>query len=171
MNHRRLAVVMLAVFALSGCGGGAPANRPASSAAAGVESAASASPAPESGLTKEFGSTFTWNDGGAITVEAPRPFEPSGTAAKQEAEEYVVMDVTLVNATEKLQSPALWTVRATSGDEEASAVLDIEKGVDFPVSDILPGKQRKYKIAFGRKKDAEFVVQVRYGFDDSGYYK
>lgn len=81
------------------------------------------------------------------------------------------MDVTLINGTDKPQNPLVWSVQATSGDEEARAVFDSANGVDLPTGDILPGKQRKYKIAFGRKKGAEFIVQVSHGFDDSGYYK
>lgn len=166
---RRSVLIALGLVGLSACDDSSPKNT-SSEGTENKETVSSTAPAEES-LTKSFGSTFTWEDGSGITVAEPKVFQPVQFSAKEKADEYVIMEVTLINGTKEPKNPFSWTISATTGDEEATSVIDVEAGIDPPTGDILPGKERRYKVAFGRKKNAEFIVQVRYGFNDSGYYK
>lgn len=190
------AVIGLAALAmLAGCGSSEPVNTSASTPAVSSTNAMTATPTSTSAssnaaatqgadegdrdasgnLTKSFGSTFTWDDGTAITVTAPKPYTPSQTAAidpaKKQLNEYVVMDVTVKNGTKAAINPMVINVQATTGDEDAEAVFDSEKGIDMPTADILPGQSKHWKAVFARQKGQPFVVQVSNGFAANGYYK
>lgn len=178
---------------LSGCGQGVentvePAAKPANSVtvsptassgpaanSATVSPTASVEPADEestpSELTKRFGSTFTWDDGVAITVSKPKTFKKSAYAAGgKDFNSAVSMEVTIKNGSAEPIEAFEVFLKATTGDVEAEAIFD--EGIDSPSAKILPGKSLKYKTAFGVNKGQDFVLTVSYGFGNSdGIYQ
>lgn len=178
---KRLLVAAAACVVLVACSSGAPANAPASQtspAAAGRSATAEPTPAAETSMTKEFGSTFKWDDGVEFTLTAPTEFKPGpyvkDMIQNKAFDEFVIMDATLVNGTDEPLSPMMVNVQATSGDDQAEPVFDSTNGIDFPTADILPGKTSKFKVAFARTKGADFVAQVSNLHDilaEKGYYQ
>lgn len=177
---KRVVVAAAALVLIAGCSSGAPANAPASQAspAAGSSAPAETTPAAETSMTKEFGSTFKWDDGVEFTLTAPAEFTPGpyvkDMIQNKAFDEFVIMDATLVNGTDEPLSPMMVNVQATSGDDQAEAVFDTSNGVDLPTADILPGKTSKFKVAFARTKGADFVAQVSNLHDmlaEKGYYQ
>lgn len=200
MKRQTVAIVALATGLLTACGGSSPSNTPANSApstsSAGAaqmtsspaaETTTSASTpaettpaAPDGGesLTKPFGSTFTWDNGVALTLSAPKVVKATETMSmllqNKALNEIVVMDATLVNGSKEPLSPMMVHAQATTGEGQAEAVFDTGSGIDMPTADILPGKTAKYKVAFAREKGKDFVVQVSNNSDftaKDGYYQ
>lgn len=124
----------------------------------------SAATEAEGGLTKPFGSTFTWDDGVKLTLSEPKVVRPTEImrmlVQNKEFNEIVVINATVVNGTTEPLNPMMVHAQATTGESEAEAVFDSSSGIDPPSADILPGKTAKYKIAFARIKGKEFLVQV-----------
>lgn len=122
-------------------------------------------------LTKPFGSTFTWDDGLAITVSPPQPFTPKGDVSYQDKESkgFVVMEVTFRNGTAGAKEPMLLVLRATTGTREAKRVFDMGNGVEMdPSAKVLPGREVKWRVVYGVDPGKPFVMQVDYGFDRKG---
>ncbi len=128
------------------------------------ETVADTADAPaEGGQTVAFGETVTLPDKeGTITISKPTAFKPSENIVEfiqGDWDEYVVMDVTERNDGAE-PVPAGWSIQATTGSAEAAAFVDTDKGVDTPTVNVMPGKSIKYKVAFGRKKGEDFVLQA-----------
>lgn len=162
----------LTIAGLTGCMGGIS-NTPAEPGGpAPKASSTAADDGEDKTLSKKFGSTFTWDDGASITVSKPKAFKPSEYSSSQKFKDHVIMDVTIKNGSDKPIEAILFGTQATTGDAEAEAVFDGEKGVDLPTSKVLPGKSLKYKIAFGVKKGEDFVLSVSYDFGNTdGIYQ
>lgn len=177
MKPHAITLACVLAVTMTACGSGDPdsptptvaetATAPASQEAppAGDLESEEATPSEEAapGIAK-FGDAVTLPNGeGTIIVTAPEPYKPSETAFMagdwDEWDEYVVMTVTEKNDGKE---PALagWSITATTGDAEAEQVFDSANGVDSPTADVMPGKSITYKIAFGRKKGQDFVLQA-----------
>lgn len=134
---------------------------------------AAATPTPTGGA-QQFGSTFTWADGVAVTVSPPRAFTPSSTAVSMANNsapgKTVVLDVTLRNGGKEPVDPYMLTLRASSGDAEAGQVFDYERGVNAPSAPVQPGKSMKWRVAFERPAP-DLTVTVNWNFGTgSGTY-
>ncbi|MBO1759331.1 MULTISPECIES: DUF4352 domain-containing protein [unclassified Dermacoccus] len=178
-----------AALALCGCssevkntndapGSNTPASSASSAAGEGTtpqtsSSATSTSSDEVNSKTKPFGSTFTWDDGVAITISKPQPFQPSPYAASDtKFKKFVIVDVTLKNGSKEPYNAMTLTTTATSGDKQSDGAFDTEKGVDLPTADILPGKTLTWKQAYGVDATGDLVIAVENGFGNAkGYYK
>lgn len=180
---------VMAVLALAGCSSDVKnssdvsgSKAPTSSASSSVESESAAQTSSSStstssdegsSKTKPFGSTFTWDDGVAVTISKPRSFQPSPYAASDNKfKKFVVVDVTLKNGSKEPYNAMTLTTTATSGDKQSDGVFDSEKGIDLPTADILPGKTLTWKQAYGVDDTGDLVIAVDNGFGNAtGYYK
>lgn len=108
----------------------------------------------------------------AATVSKPTPFKPSETASAPEgAQDFVVIEVTLLNGSDKPVESVLLSTRATSGDAEAEQVFDFDQGIGPPSSKVLPGKTLKWREAYAKPGD-DFVLTVDWNFGGgSGIYQ
>lgn len=146
-----------------------PAADPAASPAPTSPAAPSAASSSPSSLTKKFGSTFTWDDGVALTIGNPTPFTPSQTAFPSKPG--VVMDVTVKNESQEPVNPFMISMQATSGEQQAEQIFDTENSVGAPTASVLPGRSLKFKVAF-TKPSNDFTLQVDYGFGNAqGFYQ
>ena len=118
------------------------------------------SPSAPEGVGK-FGQVVKW-DGVDLTVSKPKAFEPSDTAGGTEKFEHnVSMDVKLTNTGEEPLDPTLVSVSASSAEEEAGAVFDVEKKIESgPTTNILPGKSVTWTVAFNVADPKDLVVEV-----------
>ena len=167
-------VALVLVTALSACGS-APVATPPQQAPTGsagkVASSASLTSAAPSALTKQFGSTFTWDDGLAVTVSAPTPFKPKSDVSYQDKDSkaFVVVEVTFKNGATEPMSPGMLSLRGTTGSREAKRIFDSASGLELePSAKVLPGREVKWKVAFGVDLGQPFTVQIDYGFDRKG---
>ena len=175
--NRSLVIICAAVALTTGCGMGVT-NSEAPEQPGGVKSPASSakkkSTAPKpsaspSSLTKRFGSTFTWDDGVAVTVGKGTPFT-SGPYAAPASTKGLLFTVTVTNGSKEPVNPMLINLQATSGQQQAEAIFDSEQGIDLPTADVLPGRSTTYKAAFSNPS-APFTMQVNYGINATGYYE
>lgn len=114
-----------------------------------------------------YGETWTYEDGLAITVSKPMPFEPSETAAgAEDAEQYVMFTVRIDNGTGDSVEPGEFHATLQSGTTEAEQVFDSAKGLDgAPYSRLLDGRSIEFPIAFGATTIEDLVMQVRPDFE------
>ena len=120
---------------------------------------------PANSETAVFGETWEYTDGVAVTVSAPRPFEPSDTAFAEEAEAYVVFDVTIVNGSEEPYEPLVIT-SVQSGDTEAQEVFDSGNGLEgTPSTTVLPGREVTFQIGYGVEDPEDLVLEIMLGFE------
>jgi hypothetical protein len=78
---------------------------------------------------------------------------------------YLVFDVTVVNGTPDAYEPIAFYATAQSDNVEAQQVFDSEKLALPPSTPLLPGRESKFKIAFGVANPDDLVLMVRPGFD------
>jgi hypothetical protein len=164
------------ILAISACGSTPTASAPPAADAPTAASSSTTTAGAKSDLTKPFGSTFTWDDGVAVTVSKPAPFKPSNPEVVKmqdpQSKSFVVVDVTLKNGSKEPIDAIMLRLKATTGSREAKQLFDTAAGVDLPTSKILPGADLKWKAAFGVDEGAPFVMTVDYGFGNaSGIYK
>ena len=145
------------------------AEQPANSEASEAEESPSEAEEPSS-LTKKFGSTFTWDDGVALTVSKPKEFTSGPYAAPASTKGYL-FDVTVKNGSKEPVEAFAIMLQATSDDQQAEQIFDVEAGIDAPSATLLPGRTIKYKVAFTKPGDS-FTMQVDYGFGNAqGFYE
>jgi len=143
-------------------------NRPSSSApASGRVSMPSATASKKAGPTiTPLGQTFTYENGLAVLVSDPQPYEPSSFVRDMTpAAAYLAFDVTVVNGTPDAYEPIAFYATAQSDNVEAQQVFDSEKLALPPSTPLLPGRESKFKIAFGVANPDDLVLMVRPGFD------
>lgn len=147
-------------------------NRPASSAPASPEAEPTTAPeetseaAPtEEEDAKPFGSSWTWDDGLAITVSKPKDYKPSEYAGQEGYTKYVMFDVTLVNKSSKAWDPSLFFATLQSGNEEAPEIYDSAKLKDRPSTKLLKGREVTFQIAFAVKDPKDLVLEVTPDFE------
>lgn len=111
--------------------------------------------------TPTFGETYPWEDGLSVSVGTPSPFTPSETAAAEPAAAYVTFPVTITNNSPEIFDPGLFVVTAQSGATEADEIFDSANGVGgTPSTDLLPGRQATFDIAFGMDDPADVVMEI-----------
>lgn len=175
----RITIAVASMLAVAGCGAAPVSSTPPtstlsaasaapSSAATSQSSTSSASAHP---LTKPFGSTFTWDDGLAVTISTPKPFTPKSDLTYQDkvSKTFVMMDVTLRNGSPEPKSPGQLFLAGTTGNRESQRVFDTASGADLePWAKVLPGREVTWKVAFGVDAGRPFTLQVDFGFDRKG---
>ena len=120
---------------------------------------------PVEGDTAVFGETWEYTDGVAVTVSAPRPYEPSDTAFPVDAEAYVVFDVTIVNGSDEAYEPLVITTMQ-SGNTEAEQVFDSANGLGGPPSTtVLPGREVTFPVGFAVADPGDLVLEITPGFE------
>ena len=115
-----------------------------------------------------FGETFTYQDGLAVTVSAPQPFQPSDSAAVGEPAppSYVVFDITVKNGTQANYDPASFMASLQSGTVEGEQVFDSASGLGgTPSTTLLPGRESAFRMAFGVTDPNDLVMEVTPGFE------
>ena len=106
----------------------------------------------------------------AITVSKPKEFTSGPNAYPASAKGYL-FDVIIKNGSKEQLDPFMINLQATSGDQQAEPIIDVEKGINTPSAAILPGRTLKYKAAF-EKPGEKFTMQVSYGFGNAdGFYE
>lgn len=170
-KHRALALAATAAISLAGCGitaqpaATAPTgdNRPATSAPAeaGPEDGAPAPTSPQGTGVQAFGSTYVYDDGLAVTISSPQPYEPSEYAAGTDGfTHFIVVDVTVVNQTGAPWDPALFYSTLQSANQEASEVFDSPTLSGPPSTTLLDGREAVFQIGFGVADPADLVLEV-----------
>ena len=160
-----IALIAVATLSLAGCGGGSSATTTSSAApvAASASSAAAAA---------KFGETLT-KDGVSVTVGEPVAFTPAATSAaggKMGAGPSSLLQVTVVNGSDKPLNPWGVSLKATSGDVQLNEVHDSENGVLAPTAEVLPGKTLTWKVAFESPPSKPLDVQVGVNFARVGVF-
>jgi hypothetical protein len=178
---KRIAAVLL-VLTLTACGGtsGEPdsdpqagANRPAGTASPAAPTQAptteppSPSPSPTDDGVLSFGESITYEDGVTLTVSAPTPYTPSEYAAGAEGvTAAVAFDVTIVNGTQANFDPSFFSTTLQSANVEGSEIYDSENGLEgSPSTTLLPGREAKFRIAYGVTNPADLVLEVSPSFE------
>lgn len=168
----RILPALVLLSAVAACGGAPTATPPTAPVTTAVVAPAPAtSPSTPSTLTKPFGSTFTWDDGLSVTVSAPAPLKPQTDVSYQDKDSkaFVVIEVTFKNGATEPMSPGMLSLRGTTGSREAKRIFDSASGLELePSAKVLPGREVKWKVAFGVDLGKPFTVQVDYGFDRKG---
>ncbi|MBB4735960.1 cobalamin biosynthesis protein CobT [Micrococcus cohnii] len=118
-----------------------------------------------------YGDAAVWEDGMEVTISEPEGYEPSEYVDLSGDGEPVAMEVTIKNGTdEPFQAHSLRTA-ASSGGQEAETIYDIENDIDLPSTDVRPGKEITYKIAYEVKDKGDVDLDLNPGFEyDTAYY-
>jgi hypothetical protein len=177
----RLASAALAVAALTltGCASGvdtagstsddAPAgsNRPVDEATAEPATAEEPTEEPTEAAFNTFGQTYTWENNLSVAVSPPEPYKRGEYAAGGEgAAHHVAFTVTIVNNTGKIYEPSMFTTTVQSANAEGDQVYDSQNGMEgAPMTKVLPGRESKFKIAYGVESVEDIVMEVSPGFE------
>lgn len=120
---------------------------------------------PAGALAAGFDQAFAYEDGLVVTVGAPAPFVPSGTAVTGPTGEHLRMTVTIQNGTAEEYSPTLFLAEGTSAGAEAEQVFDFENDLGMAPSDAVPpGGSVQFDIAFTVPDPASFAIEVSPSF-------
>jgi hypothetical protein len=175
-----IAAASLSVLALASCGTGTinaatpgkapaaasssttsdPGNFPTPDTDTTAEDAATTPDEPEAPSEIRFGQTWTWEDGTSVTVSTPKKFTPSTYAAGTDGfKKFVMFTVTIKNGSKK-KLDLFATPNLMSGETEASAVFDTDKGLEgTPNSSIRPGRTAKFKVGYGVTTTTDLVME------------
>lgn len=105
----------------------------------------------------------------SITVGKPAAYTPSVSAYPSKPG--VIMDVTVKNGSQEPLNPFALTMQATSGEQQAEQIFDVENNIGSPTASVLPGRTIKFKVAF-TKPAGNLTLQVDYGFGNAqGFYE
>lgn len=164
MNRRSiLATIAASLLLISGCGGGegpgTDSDPPEGSNASTPTPDAEATAADQTSL--KFGDPYTFEDGLSVTVGKPKPFKPSPASSLEKVNKwknYVVFEVVVVNGTKKRFDPSAWLTTLQSKDGEGEEVFD--EGVETPQTNLLAGRQTKFKVAYGVLDPSDLVMDV-----------
>lgn len=119
-----------------------------------------------------FGQTMAWDTGLSVTVSAPQPFQPSEYTDPGSAPHNVKLRVKIVNQSDAMFDPAMFTTTLQSGDAEAEEIFDSEKDINGgPSTKLLPGREVVFAIAYNVKDPKDLVLEVRPDFAlDSAFF-
>ncbi len=178
-----LAAAAVVSLSLVGCGGvqATPANNapvgsnqgssPAveTSGTAAQEAAApaeEASPEATQDMVAAFGKAFTWADGLAVTIGAPKPYTPGEYAAGTDKyKKFVSFEVRVVNKTGKAWDPSLLHTTVQSDNEEGDEVFDSDRLGESPRTKLLNGREAKFTVAYGVANTQDLVMEVTPDFE------
>jgi hypothetical protein len=141
-----LVVVMLPILGFIGC-------------TALVGGAISAVDQARKGGTVQIGETFTYASGLALTVAAPKPYQPKNEFEVGRDEQAFEAAVTVTNGSDRAVSATLLSKNATVNGTPAQEVLGTGT---FATQDIAPGQQLvlpfRFKVAEGTTGPLQIAV-------------
>lgn len=114
-----------------------------------------------------FGQTFTWPDGIAVSVAAPKPYSPGAAAAGNTRGRAIAITTTITNGSQQLYQFNPFDVgpQVTQGGEAASTIIDIGNNMtDTAAATILPGKSFRYTTAYSVGPKGDLQVQYSEGY-------
>lgn len=126
---------------------------------------------PDGGSVTEgqiaFGETWTWEDGIAVTVSEPEPYETSSSGVGGEAfEDAVRFDVTIENGTDAPLELFAVLASVQSGTSTGDQIFDSANNVSgSPGNTLLAGRSVEFPIAFGVEDPEDLVLQITPGWD------
>lgn len=168
MSYKRVGIgVAVAVGMLTACSQNG--GEPTPDAGTGVNGpdATSTAMTTDEPATATFGEGFTFRDGLALTVGAPEPFTPTGTAAGFEpGDQAVVFDITIVNGSPQNYDPVMFMTNLQSGNREASQIYDSADNIgETPTTVVLPGREAEFQVAYSVTDPTDLVMEVSPGLE------
>lgn len=107
----------------------------------------------------EFGQVVHW-DGVDMVISKPKPYEPGQYAAgADEFPDTVILDVKLTNTGDEPFDPALVFLTASSAEQEASQVFDMDSD-QTPMTSVKPGKSVKWSVVYNVADADDILVEV-----------
>jgi hypothetical protein len=177
MNKSMTALSLAAVLAFAGACGSTENAGPVASPKAGTnrptepptgtQSAPVDTPTESDTLgssTLSFGQTYEWDDGIQLTISAPKEFNPSEYAIG-DGKNNLYMTVTLVNGSSEPFDPSMFLMTVQSGNEEAEAIFDTDTIGDAPQTNLLPGREAKFKVGYAVADPTDLVAEVAPSWD------
>jgi hypothetical protein len=148
--------LLLGLTALTACSTPATSTTSAGSSTlpTGTTTSAQAQAAADGSAAHPLAFGQTWGNDSQIkvTLGAPAPYTPSGSAfiPGGSAARAIALDVTIaVPASLGKAFPAmLLTTQATAGSAQAQSIEDVGNNVGRPSANVLPGKSLTWRIAF-----------------------
>lgn len=167
MQIRTILAATAAALLLAGCATPTVNSGSVSNASGAAPSATAA----DSKTPPTWGQRYTWPSGVAIEVGAPAECKPNAYAQPPNIQRAVLLQVTVVNGSDKPVDTTLLSVaNATFAGERAESVTDSGgKCEDSMLSagTVLPGKTLKLKMAFAVGKE-KGELQVEFQGDIGG---
>ena len=120
----------------------------------------------------DFGETY-FGRRGNVTVSAPRPYTPTGSAATSRRDErWIVVTITVENISKRVQSGDSWYTEISADGRAGEQTFDSAK-VNSDPPDILPGRTGSWDAIFGlpTSKRADVVFSLQYNFFDPIYWQ
>ncbi|MDQ3156216.1 MAG: hypothetical protein M3Q98_05775 [Actinomycetota bacterium] len=162
MTRRLIAIFAIALaLGLAGCGsGGGVSNDPPKGSNASTDEEATGEATTEAPKADpKFGQAFTYEDDLSIKVSTPEGYKPTSDAyVEKKWPHFVVFEVTLVNGTKGKIDPTGLYLTLQSNDVEAEQVF--ATGLEAPETTVLPGRQVRFKAAFGVDNPDDLVMDV-----------
>jgi len=165
------AVVLATLAACGTAGGKATATAPTGVNRPTTTSATTTTVAPTTTteappVNSKLGEAFTYNNGLAVTVGQPSPYTPSHSqSGASPGDKYVVFTITVINKTATNYEPGSFRATVQSANVEGNSVYDSANGIGgSPTTLVLPGRESKFKLAFGVADPKDPVVQVTPGY-------
>jgi len=117
-------------------------------------------------VNSKLGEAFTYKNGLAVTVGQPSPYTPSHSqSGASPGDKYVVFTITVINKTATNYEPGSFRATVQSANVEGNSVFDSANGIGgSPTTLVLPGRESKFKLAFGVADPKDLVVQVTPGY-------
>jgi hypothetical protein len=114
-----------------------------------------------------FGDTMVWDDGVAMTVSEPEPFEPSDLSAGADQAEDLVFTLTITNDSSETVQPVVLSTLSSDGTE-ATRIVDVggeggQVGIP-PTTPVLPGESITWREAWSVADAASLTMQTAPSF-------
>jgi hypothetical protein len=120
-----------------------------------------------------FGGTSSWETGVQVTVQQPKAFRPSSTAAGADRARAVSFEVNVTNGSDAPLELATMTIQASFNGQPIDQIFDSAKDIGgTPSTSVLPGKSATFSVAYSLDKEpGELQLEVRPGFiADQSYF-
>ncbi|WP_043110033.1 DUF4190 domain-containing protein [Paraoerskovia marina] len=107
-----------------------------------------------------FGSTYTYDDGLAVTISEPESFTPGEWAfGGEDAPAHVKFTITVDNGTDEPFDPSLFTTSLASGGAESDSVYDDDIS-GSPDTKVMPGKSVSFVVGYGVEDPDDLTMEV-----------
>lgn len=122
---------------------------------------------PEDDGVATWGETYAYVDGLEVKLSKPEKFEASEWAAVvTEDGQDLRWTVTVTNGTGEKYDPSMFSLTASSGEEEAEEIFDSESGLEgSPMTSVRDGKSIKFDVGFRVADPKDVTLEVSPGFD------
>jgi len=138
---------------------------PEGSATVPAEPATPSEDAP-AGENATFEDTWQYDDGLAVTVSAPEPYEPSTSAGGADQAADLVFTITLENGTDANFDASLAIPTVSSAGTESSLIVDSQGVTSLSPSTVVPaGQSASWQVAFSVSDPEQIVMSVWPSFD------